>query len=278
MRAAVIGLGLIGASLAKALKNCGYEIYGYDISEEVCRRAAEEGLISEKAEKEKLSECQLLFIALYPGDVLEFLSANAVYISRGALAVDCAGVKRAVCAGAEKIARENGFIFIGGHPMAGREHSGYAFSDGGLFKGASMLLTPPEDMDGGIIEKLKELFISLGFKRVVLTTPEKHDRIIAYTSQLAHIVSSAYIKSPTALEQSGFSAGSFKDMTRVARLNERMWTELFMDNRDNLIEEIEILQRHLEEYRAALLGGEQARLHSLLKEGRLLKEKSDSFN
>ena len=113
-------------------------------------------------------------------------------------------------------------------------------------------------MDGGIIEKLKELFISLGFKQVVLTTPEKHDRIIAYTSQLAHIVSSAYIKSPTALEQSGFSAGSFKDMTRVARRNERMWTELFMDNRDNLIEEIEILQRHLEEYRAALLGGEQA--------------------
>lgn len=278
MRAAVIGLGLIGASFAKALKNCGHEVYGYDISPEICSRAAEDGVISGRAVKEGLAGCRLIIIALYPGDTLEFLKMNAENISNGSVVVDCGGVKRAVCSQAENIAQKHGFIFIGGHPMAGKESFGYFSSDGGLFQNASMLLAPPEHTDAGVIENLKALFASLGFKRVVLTTPQEHDRIIAYTSQLAHIVSSSYIKSPTALEQAGFSAGSFKDMTRVAYLNEKMWTELFMDNRDNLINEIEILQKHLEDYKNALAQGNREYLFNLLKEGRLRKEKVDSLN
>ena len=162
--------------------------------------------------------------------------------------------------------------------MAGKESFGYFSSDGGLFQNASMLLAPPEHTDPGVIDDLKVIFASLGFKQVVLTTPQEHDRIIAYTSQLAHIVSSSYIKSPTALEQTGFSAGSFKDMTRVAYLNEKMWTELFMENSDNLINEIEELQKHLEEYRIALVHGNKEYLFNLLKEGRLRKETVDSLN
>lgn len=278
MRTAVIGLGLIGASFAKSLKNCGYELYGYDISDEICSRAADDGVIDGIAFKEQLKTCELIIVALYPQDTLEFLRTNAEYISEKTVVVDCAGVKRAVCVQAEEIARKNGFIFIGGHPMAGKESFGYFSSDGELFRNASMLLTPSEYIDQGVINDLKTLFASLGFKRVVLTTPEEHDRIIAYTSQLAHIVSSSYIKSPTSLEQAGFSAGSFKDMTRVAYLNEKMWTELFMDNRDNLINEIDILQKHLEEYRYALARRDKEYLYRLLKEGRLRKEKTDSLS
>lgn len=278
MKASVIGLGLIGASLAKMLKSRGYKAYGWDISPEICDRAVEDGVIEGLAQNESLSECGLIFIALYPGDTLDYLRVNAGRIRRGAVVIDCGGVKRAVCAQAEEIARGHGFLFIGGHPMAGREKSGYAASSDDLFEGASMLLTPPEGIEPDILNRLRALFSSLGFGRVVFTTPQEHDRIIAYTSQLAHVVSSSYIKSPTAFEQAGFSAGSFKDMTRVAFLNESMWTELFMDNRDNLIREIEILQEHLEEYKRALADNDREKLLLLLREGRLCKEKADSLN
>ena len=275
MRAAVIGLGLIGASFAKALKKCGHELYGYDISSEVCHTAMSEGVIDGMAEGDNLRACEILIVALYPEDTLKFLSDNASDIKKGGIVVDCAGVKRAVCRKAHEIAADNGFIFVGGHPMAGKESSGYKSSDAGLFRGASMLLVPFGKIDGSVVDGLKKLFLSVGFAQIKLTTPEEHDRIIAYTSQLAHIVSSAYIKSDTALMHKGFSAGSFKDMTRVAYLNEKMWTELFMDNRDNLINELITLEKHLEEYRKALAESDREGLKELLKEGRLQKQASD---
>ena len=165
-----------------------------------------------------------------------------------------------------------GLVFIGGHPMAGIEYWGFDHATATLFDNASMILTPPPGTDIQTLSDLKHFFRGLGFGRVVITTPQEHDRLIGYTSQLAHVVSSAYVKSPEAMRHPGFSAGSFKDMTRVARLSEKMWTELFLLNRDELQGELDALIKHLEEYRAALSAGDAQGLERLLREGRERKE------
>ena len=164
-----------------------------------------------------------------------------------------------------------GLTFIGGHPMAGKERGGFTASAEDLYVGASMILTPDKRTDMRLLETLKAFFLDLGFAGLTFSTPEEHDRIIAFTSQLAHIVSSAYVKSPEAQKRRGFSAGSFQDMTRVARLDEDMWTELFLDDEDFLTAELEELIGHLTDYRNALRAKDTQRLHDLLKEGRELK-------
>ena len=186
--------------------------------------------------------------------------------------IDLCGVKRAVCGPLFETAKDNGFVFIGGHPMAGIEYWGFDHATATLFDNASMILTPPPGTGIQTLSDLKHFFRGLGFGRVVMTTPEEHDRLIGYTSQLAHVVSSAYVKSPEAMKHPGFSAGSFKDMTRVARLSEKMWTELFLLNRDELQGELDALIEHLEEYRAALSAGDAEGLERLLREGRERKE------
>ena len=152
--------------------------------------------------------------------------------------------------------------------MAGRERGGYVHSSEELFTGASMILTPDENTDMRMLETLKAFFTDVGFAGLTFSTPEEHDRIIAYTSQLAHLVSSAYVRSPEAQKRRGFSAGSFRDMTRVAHLDEAMWTELFLDDADYLTEQLEILIAHLNEYHDALVKKDAAQLQALLKDGR----------
>jgi prephenate dehydrogenase len=182
--------------------------------------------------------------------------------------MDCSGVKRIVCFSVWPIAKEYGFTFVGGHPMAGIEYSGFNHAREDLFLKASMIFVPPADIRIQVMEILKNLCLDIGFGNIVITTAEKHDKIIACTSQLAHVVSSAYVKSPTAIEYKGFTAGSFRDMTRVAKLNEKMWTELFIENKDNLISEIDNLIERLQEYSSVLKNNEDEKLLNLLKEGR----------
>ena len=169
------------------------------------------------------------------------------------------------------IAEEHGFAYIGGHPMAGKERGGFTASSEDLYLGASMILTPDERTDMRLLETLKAFFLDLGFAGLTFSNPEEHDRIIAFTSQLAHITSSAYVKSPEAQRRRGFSAGSFQDMTRVARLDENMWTELFLDDADYLVRELDILIENLTAYSDALKSGDAERVRALLKEGRELK-------
>ena len=270
---ALIGLGLIGGSMAKAITHfTSATVLGYDRDPQVLQQALENGAIQKIGAPEDLLSCDLILLALYPQDSVSFVQTHVEYIRKNTVVVDLCGVKTVVCRPLFPFAREHGFFFVGGHPMAGREVSGFSNSDEHLFSGASMLLVPDDSTPSELLVDLDRFFHSLGFGKVVHTTPENHDQMIAYTSQLAHVVSSAYIKSPTSQKHQGYSAGSFRDLTRVAKLNETMWSELFLENREPLLEEIDTIIIHLQEYRDAIEKNDRKTLTRLLKEGREMKE------
>lgn len=273
MNIAVIGLGLIGGSMAKTLKkNTPHTILGMDVDPQVMYKAKLLEAIDGELTPERLAICDMVFVATWPRAAVDYVTEHAAHIRRGAWVIDLCGVKRAVCEPLFRVAEDYGFLFVGGHPMAGIEYSGFDHATATLFDNASMILTPPHGTDIQTLAELKHFFRGLGFARVVMTSPEEHDRVIGYTSQLAHVVSSAYVKSPEAMQHHGFSAGSFKDMTRVARLSPHMWTELFLLNREPLLSELDALISHLNEYRAALETADEAALCALLEEGTRRKE------
>lgn len=267
---AVVGLGLIGGSFAKAIKeNTGYTVLGYDICEKTIESAVKSGVIDGVLNGKNLSECDFVIISLYPKQTEIFFKEKLLFFKKGTIVVDCAGVKENICKNLSPLANENGFHFIGGHPMAGIERSGFENSKAELFKGASMILCDINDKKA--LETAKNLFLSLGFGSINISSPENHDEIIAYTSQLAHVISSAYIKSKTAKKRNGFSAGSFKDLSRVAKLNENMWTELFFENKENLLKEIDFFIEEMIKYKKNLENNNKNEIHQLLKEGSKLK-------
>lgn len=267
MTVGIVGLGLIGASLAKTIKkHTDFAVMGYDLSEEVMESALLDGTIDERLNLGG-EHCDMILVALYPDDVVDFVSKNADLFN-DTIVIDCGGTKKKVCDSLFPVAREHGFTFIGGHPMAGIEKSGYAASTDSMFDGAFMILVPDEGIDKMKLDYVKMFFISIGFHRITLTTAKEHDEIIAYTSQLAHVVSSAYVKSPTSVRNLGFSAGSFKDMTRVAFLNEPMWTELFFQNKQFLLNEVDIFIENMKQYREALANLDRDEMMSLLAEGK----------
>ena len=268
MEIGIVGLGLIGGSLAKAIsQNTDHTVYGTDLSEQVVRKAVLVDAIEQPLTDELLPQCDIVIVALYPQATIDYVKEHAHLFRKESIVVDCGGIKKLVCDTLIPLAEDHGFLFVGGHPMAGLEHSGFTYAKKSLFNNASMIFTPTK----GPIEsmkKLKELFTSIGFTNIEISTAEEHHRKIAFTSQLAHVVSNAYIKSPTALEHSGFSAGSYKDLTRVAKLNEVMWTELFLENADNLAAEIDTLIGNLQQYSTAIRERDAKTLCALLKDGR----------
>jgi len=276
MDIAVIGLGLIGGSIAKSLKKrTPHTVLGMDANPQVMYKARLLDAIDGEVNEERLAICDMVIVATWPKAAVSYVLDHAKGFKKGAMIVDVCGVKRAVCEPIWAAAKGADFTFVGGHPMAGVEYSGFDHATAALFDNASMILTPPPGTSIQTLDFLKHFWRELGFARVVMTTPENHDRVIAYTSQLAHVTSSAYIRSPFALEHHGFSAGSFKDMTRVARLDEGMWTELFELNREPLLQELDGLIDHLSQYRDALRGGDSEALRALLKEGRERKLLAD---
>ncbi len=276
MTIGIVGLGLIGGSLAKAYKfNTEYTVLACDTNAVSYKRAVLVNAVDGELNDENIGECDVIFIAIYPNAAVDFLRENARKIKKGALVLDCCGVKKCLCDACFELARENGFDFIGGHPMAGSQFSGFRYAKENLFKGACMILVPRAGESILTLERAKQVITKAGFAHVTVTTAEEHDRIIAYTSQLAHVVSNAYVKSPRAEVHKGFSAGSYKDLTRVAKLSENMWTELFFENKDNLINEIDFIIKSLAEYRDALSEGDRDKLCSLLREGREKKERVD---
>ncbi len=269
MNVGIVGLGLIGGSMAKSIKaRTGHTVYGIARSEETLMMARMCGAIDGALTDETLPQCDLILVAIRPQAAIDWVRDHADRIAKSAILVDLCGVKRTVVAAISPIAEAHGFAYIGGHPMAGKERGGFTSATEDLYVGASMILTPDKRTDMQQLDILKAFFLDVGFAGLTFSTPEEHDRIIAYTSQLAHIVSSAYIKSPEAQRRRGFSAGSFRDMTRVARLDEDMWTELFLDDADYLTEELDILIQHLQEYAAVLKDRDARKLHDLLKDGR----------
>ena len=275
MTAGIVGLGLIGGSFARALREKGHTVFAYDADYPTVLAAKAAEAIDAPCTESALSASDFIIIALYPSAAAEFLEKNADVIPKSATVIDACGTKRKVCEECGKIAEAHGFTFIGGHPMAGSHRAGYKNARANLFHAAPMVLVPPEGDDIALLARAKELLAPAEFGKFSVTSAAEHDRMIAFTSQLAHIVSNAYIKSPTARSHRGFSAGSYKDLTRVAWLDPSMWAELFLDNRDNVLFELESLAKSLAQYRAAVENNDLAALTALLDEGRRRKEEVD---
>lgn len=275
MKIAVVGLGLIGGSLCKTIKrHTGHMCYGLDTDRGTIAKALDAGAIDGEISVCGLRQMDLTIVCLHPRQTIQFVLDNIASFRRGSVVMDVCGVKGAVVSALTGPLSEQGVYFVGTHPMAGREFSGFDYSQDTLFDRASFIITPESRTDARSVKIVEELAGALHFKEVVISTPQEHDRIIAFTSQLAHVVSNAYVKSPSLQNQSGFSAGSFQDLTRVARLNEDMWTSLFLMNRDSLLFELDTIIAHLEEYRDALAAGDEGGLKKLLRDGRILKEES----
>lgn len=278
MNIAVVGLGLIGGSICKALKqNTFHNIMGIDTDKETIAKALEQNAIDEEITPDRLNEASLTIICLYPEAIVDFVKQNADKFKKGTIVADTCGIKEYVVENCTPVLEERGVYFVGTHPMAGREFSGFDYSLPDLYKGASYIITPTENTPSLAVDLLSTLASSMGFGKVVISTPEKHDKVIAYTSQLAHVVSNTYVKSPSLLDFNGFSAGSFQDLTRVAKLNEYMWSSLFMCNKKALLEEIDCFIEHFTQYKIAMENDDIDALRKLLKDGRILKEKSNEM-
>lgn len=276
MKITVVGLGLIGGSLCKHIKkHTDHIVGGIDTNPETLKMALSQGAID--MEDKDVSTSDITIIGLFPDKCIDYCIANADKFKKNSIAIDVCGVKKAVVDAVEPVLREHEVTFVGVHPMAGREFSGFEYSLDNLFDNASFIMTPTENTPQTAVNLLEDFAYAINFKKVVITTTEDHDSIIAFTSQLAHVVSNAYIKSPTHQRQLGFSAGSFQDLTRVAKLNEDMWTPLFLMNRDALCYEIDFIIDRLKEYSTAIKTNDAATLHELLKQGRILKENTKTL-
>lgn len=271
----IVGLGLIGGSFAKAYHKAGYTVAAREIQLSTLQYAMLNGIVNRELSQELLKDCDLILICTYPKAAIDFLEKFGAYIGKKPIVMDCCGTKRNIVNKGMALAKKYGFTYAGAHPMAGTQYSGIKYSSAEMFQNAPMVIVPPRYDDIVLLDRIKQLLLPCGFSQLTLTTAEKHDKTIAYTSQLAHIVSSAYMKSPTARRHHGMSAGSYRDLTRVAWLSPELWTELCMDNRDNLIRETDTLIENLTAYRTALAAEDRAHLKALFTEGKKIKEEVD---
>lgn len=278
MNVGIVGLGLIGGSLAKAYAESGdHTVLGTDSDPIIADFALMAQAISGKLDEKSAASCDLILIAIPPKAAITWFETMAPHLSKNTLILDCCGTKQQVCDACFSIAEQHGLTFVGGHPMAGTHKSGFKYARASLFHGAPMVIVPPRFDDMALLERVKTALAPCGFSKFSAISAQRHDEIIAFTSQLAHVVSNAYIKSPTAKIHQGFSAGSYKDLTRVAWLNAPMWTELFMENRHYLIQEIDILIDALGQYRKALQENDSEQLCQLLEEGKQRKQEVDGL-
>ena len=279
----IVGLGLIGGSFAKAYKAKapGYKVYAVNRTKATLDRAMAEGVVDGVLDENTICECDLIIVTLYPEAAVRYIEDNRQYFKTNTIVTDACGNKRGICSEGFKLADEDeSFCFIGAHPMAGSQYSGYEYSKADMFDGASMILVPTLTREdeitprmGMIISRFKTLLAPIGFGEYKVTDAATHDRMIAYTSQLGHVMASSYVRNQLSLESFGFTGGSFRDMTRIAYCNPEMWSELFIENRDNLTKEIDILIGELERYREAIDSSDCDTLRRLLDEGTRRKEK-----
>lgn len=273
MQIAVIGLGVIGGSIAKALKeNTAHTVIGFDRDENVLLDALSLGAIDRTGSTAALAAADVVYVCLYPADVVRFVEENAARFKPGCIITDVCGIKGGVWERLTEIAAAHPFVYVGGHPMAGKERSGFEASEAGLFYNASYILVPdgaPQDA----VDTLAGLAGDMGFGTIKYCTAKTHDRMIAYTSQVPHVLACAYVMSPRCDEHSGFSAGSYRDVSRVARINAELWADLFLSNREELTDELSELVRNIEDLRGAIADGNRERLVSLLAAAREKKEK-----
>ena len=275
MKVGILGLGLIGGSLARAYVKAGHTVFAGEQDENILEFAELSGAVHGKLNADTIPSCDLLLLAIYADGSATWLEKHARFISANTLVIDCCGIKKAICERCFPLAQKYGFTFIGGHPMAGSHHSGFKYSRSNLFQGAPMVLVPHRFDDPELLQWAKNMLEPCKFGSFSVTTAQEHDKMIAFTSQMPHIVSNAYIKSPTAQHHQGFSAGSYKDLTRVAWLNPQMWAELFLSNKENVLYELDTCINSLQQYKDAILHEDSDALIYLLDEGRRRKEEVD---
>ena len=275
MNVGILGLGLIGGSMARAYAKAGHTIYAAEKDESILAFAELAGAVHGKLDESTLGTCDLVLLAIYPRGCIQWLEENAHLIPKNALVMDLCGIKEDVCNRCFPLAEKYGFTFVGGHPMAGSHHSGFKASRSNLFQGAPMVLVPPRFDEMQLLQRVKDALAPCNFGSFSVCTAQEHDRLIAFTSQMPHVLSNAFIKSPTALSHKGFSAGSYKDLTRVAWLNPQMWAELCMENRENMLFELDTYITGLQAYRDALESQDTDALIALLDEGKRRKEEVD---
>ncbi len=275
MNVGILGLGLIGGSLARAYALAGHTVYATQRNETMLSFAMLAGAVHGRLTEETIPSCDLILLAIYPGGSASWLEQNAHLVSKSALVIDCCGTKEHICRRCFPLAKACGFTFVGGHPMAGSQFSGFKYSRATLFKGQPMVLVPPVYDDILLLDRVKDALKPCQFGSFSVTTAQDHDRMIAFTSQMPHILSNAFIKSPTARNHRGFSAGSYRDLTRVAWLNPGMWAELFLENKENVLFELDYYIQSLSAYRDAIAAEDEKHLISLLEEGKQRKEEVD---
>ena len=275
MTVGILGLGLIGGSLARAYAMDGHTVYAIQRNENMLSFAMLAGAVHGKLTQDTIPQCDLILLAIYPDGSASWLEQNAHLIAQSTLVIDCCGIKKEICQRCFPLAQQYGFTFVGGHPMAGSQFSGFKYSRADLFDGQPMVLVPPVFDDIDLLDRVKHALQPCHFGFFSVTTAEEHDRMIAFTSQMPHILSNAFIKSPTAKSHKGFSAGSYRDLTRVAWLNPQMWAELFLENKDNVLFELDYYIHSLSAYRDAIASGDMDDLVALLEEGKKCKEEVD---
>ena len=278
MTVGIAGIGLIGGSFARDYKAAGHKVYVYDRKQSVIDYAKLAGVADDALNENNIGECDLVLIALFPDDTISYIKKMGPFFSKNAIVMDCGGTKRVITEAGFEAAENYGFTYVGAHPMAGTQFSGFKNSMQHMYKGQPMVIVPSKSDDIELLQRIKDILAPAEFGHITVTTASEHDRIIAFTSQMAHVVSCAYVKSPTAQNHLGLSAGSYKDMTRVAHLNEVMWTQLMLENGDNLVKELDWFIKSLQDFRDSISDGDEDRLRNLLKEGRELKEKVDGQN
>ena len=275
MTVGIVGLGLIGGSFAKAYHEAGETVLACNRTDDTLKFAMLSGAVDGELTEENIGSCDRVIIAVFPEAAEEFLKRMAPHIGKKPVVIDACGTKREVCSMCFPIAEEYGITYLGGHPMAGTHKSGFKYARANLFHNAPMVIVPPSFDDIELLDRVKTLLAPVGFGSISVTTAEKHDELIAFTSQMPHIISNAYIKSPTAASHKGFSAGSYKDLTRVAWLNPKLWAELFLENRDCILNELNWFIAALEQYRDAVKNDDFETLEKLLDDGRRRKEEVD---
>ncbi len=275
MKIGVVGLGLIGGSFAKAYKKAGHMVYAEDIDESVMKFAMLSDAIDGRLTDEEMPDWDLILMCTYPKEAIRYMEEKGGIFGKKPIVMDTCGTKRTVVDNGMKLAEKYGFTFVGGHPMAGTQFSGFKNSKAEMFKGAPMVIVPASCDDIVFLDKIKGMLLPAGFTMISTTTAAEHDARIAFTSQLAHVVSNAYVKSPTAKTHKGFSAGSYKDLTRVARLNPGMWAELFLENKENLSNEIGTIIDNLQKYKDAIDNNDEEGLKEILLEGSNIKKEID---
>lgn len=269
---AVVGMGIIGGSFCKAIKkNTDHYVIGLNRTKSTLEKALADGAIDKIGDRNSLSEADAVILALYPQAAIDFIEKNGSYIKKDAVVTDSAGIKSEICPKLTELSEKFGFEFVGSHPMAGKEINGYEASDADLFNGASYIIVPC-GADDRAVKTLSDLAIDIKFGMIKISNPEEHDRMIAFTSQLPHILACAYVMSPCCINHKGFSAGSYRDVSRVANINAELWSELFLENREPLIGELETLRDNILAITDAVKANDKERIEELLEKAHKTKE------